>query len=246
MHEPRRTIFVAGVDEAGRGPLAGPVTAATVVFRDGFKHREINDSKKLSEHVRSSLYEEIVKNALAYSVVSVGARRIEQLNIRNATELAMRLSSERVSRQLEKLFPEAALRLLLLIDGNMRIRTKHRQETIIKGDAKLQLIGAASILAKVTRDRLMEEIAGRYAAYRFEVHKGYPTPDHRKTVSEIGPCSVHRRTFAGVREYCGVAIEQRVSRSSASTFVARESSTARESSIVEDEGGTAQSGGSIS
>ena len=202
MHGFRRTIFVAGVDEAGRGPLAGPVTAATVVLRDGFSHPEINDSKKLSHSVRESLYEEIVKNALAYSVVSVGARRIERLNIRNATELDMRLSSDRVGRRLQALFPDAALKLHLMIDGNMPIRTSHFQETIIQGDSKLRLIGAASILAKVTRDRLMEGIAGRYAAYRFEVHKGYPTPEHRKAVSENGPCAVHRRTFAGVREYC--------------------------------------------
>jgi ribonuclease HII len=193
------TLFTAGIDEAGRGPLAGPVTAACIVLPADFHDSRVGDSKQLSESRREELFPELCRAAVAYSVVAVGARRIEAVNIRNATKLAMQFAAERVYRRLCRISPGAKLHLL--IDGNMKIETAHSQETIIKGDAKVPLIGAASILAKVTRDRLMLLLAERYPGYGFAEHKGYPTPYHRAQVAALGPCCVHRRTFAGVVEY---------------------------------------------
>lgn len=186
---------VAGVDEAGRGPLAGPVTAACVVLPKEYLNAQIADSKKLSEKKRELLFESIVENSLAYSVVSVGPRRIEQLNIRQATRLAMNLAAERVAKKLntEDVF--------YLIDGNMEISNKLSQETIVKGDSKVFLIAAASILAKVHRDRLMGSLDNFYPDYGLAKHKGYPTKSHQQLIVENGPCNVHRRTFAGVKEY---------------------------------------------
>jgi ribonuclease HII len=128
--------------------------------------------------------------------VSVGPRRIETLNIREASRLAMKLAAERICNQL----PSQAL-LHLLIDGNVPIETLHSQETIIKGDEKIMEIQAASILAKVTRDRIMKNLEVYYPGYEFATHKGYPTKVHSECIKSIGPCKIHRRTFAGVREY---------------------------------------------
>lgn len=195
--------FCAGIDEAGRGPLAGPVTAACVVFPEGYTHPRITDSKKLSAKVRDTLFGEIVHDALAYAVVSVGPRRIEKLNILQATHLAMRLCADRVHEDLRRRVPSGKpVRLHLQIDGNSPIETKFSQETIVKGDSKVLSIGAASILAKVSRDRLMELLDAKYPDYGFRVHKGYPTAAHLAAVARFGPCVAHRRTFAGVAEHC--------------------------------------------
>lgn len=191
--------IAAGIDEAGRGPLAGPVTAACVLFPVGYHNPEIRDSKKLTANKREKLYREIIDKAERYSIVSVGHRRIERLNIREASRVAMALAAERVFKQLA---PEDRQRILFLIDGNTPMCAPYAQETIIKGDAKELSIAAASILAKVTRDRLMLRLDRFYPGYNFAKHKGYPTAEHRQCVKTLGPSPVHRRTFAGVREFC--------------------------------------------
>ena len=187
-------IYIGGIDEAGRGPLAGPVTAACVVFPKGYTNTQINDSKKLSEEKRKILAPQIKNDALAWSVVAVGHRRVDALNIRNATNLAMRLAAIRVIRKLES-------PVHFLVDGNMRILEIESQETIIKGDEKEVTIGAASILAKTYRDHLMELLAKKYLHYGLEIHKGYPTKKHKELIGHFGPCNIHRRTFSGVKEY---------------------------------------------
>lgn len=191
-------FLIAGLDEVGRGPLAGPVTAACVVFPPGYRNARITDSKKLSERAREQLFPEICRMALAFSVVSVGARRIEALNIREASRLAMKLAAERVQRSLAASQPQAVL--WLMIDGNVPLATVLPQETIIKGDSKILQIAAASILAKVTRDRMMVALDQRFTIYGFAKHKGYPTHDHQAALAAHGPSRLHRRTFAGVRE----------------------------------------------
>ncbi len=182
-------LIVAGIDEAGRGPLAGPVVAAAVVLPIGYVSSQIKDSKQLSKSKREVLYEEIVTVALSWSVIAVGPRRIEKINIREATRLAMSLAALRVAAN------------HFLIDGNMEIHTEHSQETIIGGDALNISISAASIIAKVTRDRLMMTIDERYPGYDLKKHMGYGTAQHRRAIAEQGPTPVHRRSFQGVREY---------------------------------------------
>ncbi|OVE80291.1 ribonuclease HII [bacterium J17] len=191
--------YIVGVDEAGRGPLAGPVTAAAVVLPVGFHSPQIADSKKLSPKVRENLFEEIRNFSLAYSIISVGPRRIEALNIREATRVAMGLAVERVFHQLSA--AGHSPQLCVLVDGNMTAETKHLQEPIIKGDQKITAIKAASILAKVSRDRIMCTLDERYPGYGFSGHKGYPTKSHREAVANNGPSAVHRRSFAGVKEF---------------------------------------------
>ena len=190
-----RSLIVAGIDEAGRGPLAGPVTAACVVLPQNASHPLIKDSKKLSDKVREELSCEIKTRALAYSVVSVGPRRIDKLNILQATRLAMSLAAKRVYQSLGM---EKLKFFHLLIDGNSPIEPGWSQETIIKGDSKIQAISAASILAKVSRDKLMKILDKHYPEYNFARHKGYPTSLHIEKVEEFGPSPVHRKTFAPV------------------------------------------------
>lgn len=190
---------VAGIDEAGRGPLAGPVTAACVCLKPGFRHPEIADSKKLTHEKRAKLEPLIKENSLAYAVISVGQHRIDRLNIRESTRLAMRLAAEKVVRLLRKEDP--ASRFIFLIDGNMLMSSEYSQEAIVKGDDKLLAISAASILAKVQRDRIMDVLDKKYSGYGFEKHKGYPTAFHRSQVESLGPSPVHRRSFAGVVEF---------------------------------------------
>ena len=201
MNQAQIPGLIAGIDEAGRGPLAGPVTAACVVFPPEYQNPELADSKKLSEKKREQLANEIRQAALAFSVVSVGPRRIEALNIREATRLAMRLCLTRVLRNYE-ISRSAGLRVL--IDGNMPIEftdTFVEEETIIKGDQKVAVISAASILAKVGRDSLMINLDKKYPGYELAKHKGYPTKAHREKIAGLGPSRAHRQSFAGVREY---------------------------------------------
>jgi ribonuclease HII len=179
-------MLICGVDEAGRGPLAGPVVAAAAVFEESFTHPEINDSKALTAKQRARLFDYITANAVSWSIIAVGQRRIEELNILQATKLAMRLAVERVKAD------------LVLIDGNQPIVCSLPQRAVVGGDALHVQISAASILAKVWRDRLMEKLGARYPGYGFEKHSGYPTPAHKKAILELGPCRVHRKTFAGV------------------------------------------------
>ena len=182
-------MLICGVDEAGRGPLAGPVVAAAAVFEEGFENPLIQDSKKLSAKKRDSLYDVITSQATSWAIIAVGPRRIEDLNILQATRLAMKLAVERVSAD------------LVLIDGNQAIDIALPQRTVIGGDRLHVEISAASILAKVWRDRLMETLGEKYPGYGLEKHAGYPTPSHKQAIAELGPSRIHRKTFAGVCEH---------------------------------------------
>jgi ribonuclease HII len=179
-------MLICGVDEAGRGPLAGPVVAAAAVFDEGYQNQRIRDSKQLSAKQRDILYDVVQSEAISWAIVAVGPRRIEALNILQATRLAMRLAVKRVAAD------------LVLIDGNQPIDITLPQRTVVGGDRLHVQISAASILAKVWRDRLMETLGAKYPGYGFEKHSGYPTPSHKPAILEIGPCRVHRKTFAGV------------------------------------------------
>lgn len=177
--------YIAGIDEVGRGPLAGPVCAAAVIMPEGLVIEGINDSKKLSEKKRELLYDEIIEKAVAWSVVFVDAEVIDEINIRKATHLAMEKAVEKLSVK-----PD-----ILLVDGNDNISFDIPSEYIIKGDAKSHSIAAASIIAKVTRDRYMVEMADVYPEYSFEKHKGYGTKVHMEAIREHGICSIHRKSF---------------------------------------------------
>ncbi|MBR2406804.1 MAG: ribonuclease HII [Clostridia bacterium] len=178
--------LLCGVDEAGRGPLAGPVFAAAVILRPDAVPEGLNDSKKLSEKKREALFEDICREALAYGIASASVEEIEEYNILQATFLAMRRAVESLS-----VTPE-----LLLIDGN---RTPPGltvpSRTLIKGDALSASVGAASILAKVSRDRLLMELDREYPQYAFAKHKGYGTALHYEKLAEYGMCPAHRPSF---------------------------------------------------
>ena len=177
--------LVCGVDEAGRGPLAGPVFAASVIFPVNTIIEGINDSKKISEKKRERLFETIKQKALAYSIAYATEEEIDEINILNATFLAMSRAVEGL-----KVKPDIAL-----IDGNKSPELNIPTICIIKGDAKSQSIAAASILAKVSRDRLMKELSLKYPEYQFEKHKGYGTALHRELIKKYGCCPIHRKTF---------------------------------------------------
>ncbi len=182
--------LVAGVDEAGRGPLAGPVVAAAVILDEGQPIAGLADSKKLSAARRDRLYDEIRAKALCCSVAQASVDEIDQLNILQATMLAMRRAVEGL-----RLKPR-----LVLVDGNRLPVLDVRAEAIVQGDAKVQAISAASILAKVTRDRGLAELHTQYPAYGFDQHKGYGTAQHLEALDRWGPCPAHRRSFAPVAE----------------------------------------------
>lgn len=191
-----RLLVVAGVDEAGRGPLAGPVAAACVVLPAEYSLTGVKDSKKLSKSKREELFPQIKDCALAYSVQFASAELIDQINIRQATIDAMRRAAIEVQASLNETH-----QAFFLIDGNMKVGTGYPEESIIKGDSRLPCIAAASILAKVARDTIMEELDARYPQYGFALHMGYPTKLHRERIQQHGPCPEHRRTFKGVREF---------------------------------------------
>ena len=176
---------VCGVDEAGRGPLAGPVCAAAVILPRGCVIEGLNDSKQLSEKRREALYDEIISRAERYGIAFATVEEIERLNILGATYLAM-------NRAIEALGAGIAL---ALIDGNRSEGIAYPCRTVIKGDAKCASIAAASVLAKVTRDRYMLALADRYPGYGFEKHKGYGTKLHYAALRELGPCAEHRAKF---------------------------------------------------
>lgn len=177
---------ICGVDEAGRGPLAGPVYAAAVILDPARPIEGLNDSKKLSEKKREQLYDLIIENAVAYSIASADVREIEQYNILNATYLAMTRAVEGLSVK-----PEMAL-----IDGNrLPPQLPVAGRTVVKGDALSESIAAASILAKVSRDRVLLEMDATYPQYGFAAHKGYGTAAHTEALREYGPCPEHRMSF---------------------------------------------------
>lgn len=176
---------VCGIDEAGRGPLCGPVCAAAVILPIDCEIEGINDSKKLSEKKRDALYDVIKEKAIAYSIEMVDAKTIDEINILQATFLAMRTAVENLSVK-----PDVAL-----IDGNGKPGLSIEERTVIKGDAKSVSIAAASILAKVTRDRYCLQMDKKYPEYAFAQHKGYGTKLHYEKIAEHGICEEHRRTF---------------------------------------------------
>jgi len=180
-----------GIDEAGRGPLAGPVVAAAVKIKNIVPEFEmINDSKKLSEKKRELLYDVIMENCHV-GVGVVDPKKIDEINILNATFLAMR-------RAIEELKESGTEWKLVLVDGNHNIREyEEEQLPVIKGDGKSLAIAAASIIAKVTRDRMMVEQGKEFPVYTFEKHKGYGTKAHREAIIENGPCKYHRMSFLG-------------------------------------------------
>lgn len=182
---------ICGVDEAGRGPLAGPVVAAAVIFDpDKPRINGLNDSKSLSAKRREELYEQIVDRALAYCITSASIEEIDTINILHASMLAMKRAVEGLS----------IVPTLVKVDGNRCPTLSIRSEAVIGGDALIKQISAASILAKVTRDRMLVDLHQAFPMYGFDVHSGYGTPQHLKALREHGPCAHHRRSFAPVRE----------------------------------------------
>ncbi len=177
--------LIAGVDEVGRGPLAGPVCAAAVILPAGVEIDGVDDSKKLTEKKRELLYDVIAENAVAWSVAFVEPEIIDEINIRQATHLAMENAVKNLSGQ-----PD-----FLLVDGNDKIPFSVPSAYIVKGDAKSLSIAAASIMAKVTRDRYMVEMGKEYPEYFFEKHKGYGTAAHMEAIRKYGLTPLHRRSF---------------------------------------------------
>ena len=177
--------LVCGVDEAGRGPLAGPVCAAAVILPPGLEIPGLNDSKKLTDKKRRELYDIIIEQAVSYGIAFASEQEIDEINILQATFLAMRRAMDQL-----RVRPDIAL-----IDGNRETDFGLPVQTIVKGDSLSANIAAASILAKVTRDRFMLEVDEKYPQYGFATHKGYGTRAHYAALREFGPCPIHRRTF---------------------------------------------------
>ncbi|MBT8377845.1 MAG: ribonuclease HII [Ignavibacteria bacterium] len=177
--------LIAGIDEAGRGPLAGPVVAAAVVFEKNIRIKGINDSKQLSEKEREKLFDKIILKALTYSVSAVEQSVIDEINILNATMLAMKQAVESL-----KIKPD-----LVLVDGNRKFQSYIPIVPIVRGDSKSFSIAAASIIAKVTRDRLMKDLSVHFPQYLWAQNKGYPTKQHREIIKKIGASPIHRKTF---------------------------------------------------
>ena len=177
--------IICGVDEAGRGPLAGPVFACAIIMKEDFIIPEVNDSKKLTEKKREALYDLILENAVAYSVALVDEKEIDEINILNATMKAMEMAINGL-----KVKPDLAL-----IDGNQNRGITTNNRTVVKGDAKSYNIAAASIIAKVSRDRFIIKMDELYPEYGFKKHKGYGTKEHMKALFEYGPAPIHRTKF---------------------------------------------------
>jgi ribonuclease HII len=182
--------LLAGVDEVGRGPLAGDVVAAAVILDVARPIEGLADSKKLSEKKREYLYEVIREKALGYAIASASVAEIDSINILQASLLAMLRAVQQLPTQ-----PE-----YVLVDGNRLPKWSYRAEAVVKGDSKVAAIAAASILAKVTRDRALVELDKVYPGYGMAVHKGYPTPVHLLALQTLGPSVIHRRSFGPVRK----------------------------------------------
>ncbi|CAN5815481.1 ribonuclease HII [soil metagenome] len=182
---------IAGVDEAGRGPLAGPVSVAAVILPEGFEHGDLNDSKQLTEAKRERIYEELIQcPGLIWHAVLIDAEEIDRINILEATREGMRRSVNGLAGK-----PDA-----VLIDGLPVPKFPLPQEALVKGDSRSFSIAAASVIAKVTRDRLMLDAAKKYPQYGFERHKGYGTKQHLEALRKHGPCPLHRCSFAPVAQ----------------------------------------------
>jgi len=184
-------LKIAGVDEAGRGPLAGPVISAAVILPGKFENYDITDSKKLTHKKRVFLYQLLYKKALSIGIGVVDNFLIDNINILNASLLSMLIAIKDLNIK-----PD-----FLLIDGNHKIDTNICQSAIIKGDSLSISIASASIIAKVTRDIIMQKYHQEYPLYHFDKNKGYPTKQHKEAVACFGPSPIHRKTFKGVKEY---------------------------------------------
>lgn len=176
---------ICGVDEAGRGPLCGPVYAAAVILPENYYHPDLNDSKKISPKKRDMLFDDIIEKAVSYGIAYATVEEIEQINILNAAMLAMRRAVAKLSVPVD----------LALVDGNIARDFECETKTVVKGDSLSPSIAAASILAKVSRDRYIVEQAALYPQYAFEKHKGYATKEHINAILEYGPCEIHRPSF---------------------------------------------------
>ncbi len=183
--------FIIGVDEAGRGPLAGPVVAAAVLLESKKFDNRVDDSKKLSAKQREEAFFEIKLKSI-FAIVAVGNKTVDRINILQATRLAMQKA---ISKLLKKLTLPQRRKAYVIIDGNMHFKLSLPYQSIVKGDSKSLTISAASILAKVTRDRIMEEYHKLYPRYGFNEHKGYATGKHRLILKKIGFCAIHRKSF---------------------------------------------------
>ncbi len=181
---------IAGIDEAGRGPLAGPVVAAAVIMHASAPITEVNDSKLLTAPVREALYTQIMERAASVGIGIVSSQIIDEINIYQATKLAMQHAIAAIDPP-----PD-----YLLIDGNMRLPVELPQLTIVKGDRLSFSVAAAGIVAKVTRDRLMRQFHDQFPHYGFDKHKGYATKIHREAILQHGPCPIHRVGFKGVKQ----------------------------------------------
>lgn len=177
--------YIAGVDEVGRGPLAGPVVCAAVIMPLDDLVVGVDDSKKLSAKKREQLAKEIMQKALCYTIIEIDEKTIDDVNILQATRLGMKRAIESL-----EITPD-----IVLTDGNMTIDITHKQKSVVHGDALSYSIGAASIIAKVHRDNLMDEYAKTYPHYAFEKNKGYGTAEHIQGIKEYGLCPIHRKTF---------------------------------------------------
>lgn len=195
LHE-RGVAFAAGVDEVGRGPLAGPVITAAVVLPAGFDVPGIDDSKKLSEKRREEFYDIIMDRALAVGIGSADHSTIDEINILQATKKAMKMAVEEAEQDLKKRTDDSDATIeMVLLDAVELEELDKPQKSIVKGDSKVLAIAAASIIAKVTRDRMMVEYANEYPHYAFESNKGYGTKAHYEGIREHGICPIHRKTF---------------------------------------------------
>ena len=181
----RKVKLIAGVDEAGRGPLAGPVVAAAVMFDKKSFNKEINDSKKIPENKREELYKWIMENCLSYGIGIIDHEEIDEINILQASLKAMQIA-------VSQLDPKPQL---VLIDGNKSFASDIKTKTVVKGDAKSFSIAAASIIAKVTRDKIMRDASKEFPEYFWERNKGYPTKAHREAIKKNGVSPLHRKTF---------------------------------------------------
>ncbi|MCV6623955.1 MAG: ribonuclease HII [Cellvibrionaceae bacterium] len=181
--------LVAGVDEVGRGPLAGDVVTAAVILDPDNPIEGLNDSKKLSEKKRNALFDEIQEKALSWAIARASVAEIDELNILQASLLAMKRAVEALDIQPEH----------VLVDGNKIPKWSYQAEAVVKGDGRVACIGAASILAKVTRDREMADFDAVYPGYGFAGHKGYPTKVHMEAVERFGVCPIHRRSYGPIK-----------------------------------------------
>lgn len=183
--------YIVGIDEAGRGPLAGPVFAAAVLFDPSYENEEINDSKKLSEKKREELFLEIKEHALAYGIASISADEIDEINIYEATKKCMLEALSKINVPYDMIVTDA-----------MKLKTEKPLIAMVKGDAQCLNVAAASILAKVSRDHYMEELDKRYPEYGFAKHKGYGTKFHMDAIKKYGPIEhVHRKSYAPIKQF---------------------------------------------